>query len=335
MAQTTLEQIVAADIGYGTCTLVNGEKKLVTYRSVVVKCDEAMANYKDATGYYLVGDEAVSICREQRKSTDTSFFFSEDFRILLLYGISLLGAKNPKLAIGLPNEYFESIKDKFKKHIYGLSEFMSNDQFNTIAVVRQPLGSVWAPGMLTVDGKKAKADAKTGMPVSLAGMTVVIDGGDGTTDICAFYKGKLAPDSDLGVSHGASNIHSMIKTQLSSKNAIDSATNIHDIDRAVREGVIFVNGKEVKIKDMPAYKKGVDLYASEIRDMIASKWNAFNKIECIVMTGGIVSIIGAKALAEKLKLPAPKVVVPEHPSQANAEGFLEYFLAFLKQKNLV
>ena len=89
--------VVSADIGFGTCTLKTGDGKKLTYRSIVVKCDKGMSNYRDKHGFYLVGDEAINICNGDRQSTDTRFFSSDTFRILLMYGLNQLKLKNPKI----------------------------------------------------------------------------------------------------------------------------------------------------------------------------------------------------------------------------------------------
>lgn len=325
MPQTSLAQVVGCDVGFGTTTLINGEGTEISYRSLVVPCEEALANYSDKSGHYLVGDEAVKICNEQRKSTDMRFFKSEDLRILLMYGLQKLGTKNPKIAIGLPNEYYEDTRKEFKARIQSFREYMqNNDQFNMVAVLRQPQGTVWNNSLVNLDGKKVKA------PIDKR--VAIIDGGDGTTDISEFYQGLIVEGSDMGRSHGASQIHKQILADLRGKKAIDVTTTVHDIDRDLKAGKTFVGTKEVDPRTLPGFKKGVANYCAEVQDMIGMKWQAFNKIDHFILGGGIVDLIGQDLYVSKLKLPEAKILIPQDPGKAVARGFCQYLKTYLQKK---
>ena len=327
-AQSKLQQLIAGDVGFGTTTLFNGEYDMVSFRSLVVRCEPALANYTDKTGSYLVGDDALSIASEARKSTDTRFFDSEDFRILLMYGIQVLGAKNPKIITGLPNEFFDELKVSVKKRIMSFSEYLPNDdQINSVTIIRQPMGTVWSNSLVDIDGKKVKPPMDK--------RVAVIDGGDGTTDISEFFRGVMVSDSSEGVSIGGSDIHKSVMNTLRSKKSIDAGTTVHDIDRAIRNGTIWVSGAEVDPRSLQGYKKGVEQYTTEVQGRVSARWQAFNKIHYVILTGGVVDMIGKLELVKKLKLPSSKVLTPSNPSQANAKGYMAYLITFLKAKNLL
>ncbi len=319
------DTIVSSDIGFGTCTHKTGDGRQITHRSLVVKCDKGMANYKDKTGYYLVGDDAINICNGERQSTDTRFFSSDSFRILLMYGLQQLQVKNPTIIIGLPNEFFLELSDEFKKFLFSLKEyFQPKDQFNAVTIVRQPQGAVWCGSLKTIDGKNVKPRNTR---------VAVIDGGDGTTDICEFFKGLMVPGSSIGMSVGASQIHKSMLSHFKSKYEIDSRTNVHDMDAALRASEIEFGLKKLNPRDTPGFKKGVDAYTSEVAAKLNDTWKGYNKVEWVVLDGGIVSVIGQELYVKKLQIPRHKVLIPVRPSEANAEGYLEYLLMYLISVN--
>ncbi len=322
-----INSLVSADIGFGTCTLIRGDGYTVTYRSIAIECDKELSNFEDKTGSYLVGDDAVKICCTHRKSTDTRFFSSSTFRILLMYGMKLLGVKYPILAIGLPNEFYSEMENPFKQSIKKFSEYFTPaDKFQKVIVLRQPQGTVWCNSLYGLNGVKVQ---------TLNSRIVVVDGGDGTTDISEFFKGRMVPNSSFGVSEGASQIHKKMLSHYKSKFDIDSDTNVHDMDLALRKNFIILGNKKHNPKASQGYIDGVENYTEEISSLISGKWSGFNKIDYVILSGGIVSVIGKERLTKKLSIPRLKVLIPKTPSQANAEGYLEFMLAYFRSKGMI
>jgi len=319
------ENVVSADIGFGTCTLKTGNGKKVSFRSIVVKCDKGMSNHRDKHGYYLVGDKAINICNGERPSTDTRFFFSDTFRTLLMFGLNELKVKNPTLIIGLPNEFYQELNIEFNQFIVSLKEYMHpKDQFNVVTIVRQPQGAVWCGSLKTLDGKTIK-------PTSTR--VAVVDGGDGTTDICEFYQGLMVPGSSIGMSVGASQIHKSMLSHFRAKYEIDSRTNVHDMDVALRVSEIEFGLKKFDPRESVGFKKGVDTYTAEVGAKMHDTWKGYNKVEWVVLDGGIVDVIGKELYVKRLQIPRHKVLIPARPSEANAEGYLEYLMKYLESIN--
>ena len=319
------ENVVSADIGFGTCTLKTGAGKKIFFRSIVVKCDKGMSNHKDKNGCYLVGNKAINICNGERPSTDTRFFFSDTFRILLMYGLNQLDVKNPTLIIGLPNEFYSELNDEFRKYILSLKDyFQPKDQFNVVTIVRQPQGAVWCGSLKTIDGKTIK-------PTNTR--VAVVDGGDGTTDICEFYQGLMVPGSSTGMSIGASQIHKSMLSHFRTKYEIDSRTNVHDMDLALRESEIEFGLKKFNPRDTVGFKKGVDAYTAEVGAKMHDTWKGYNKVEWVVLDGGVVDVIGQDLYVKRLQIPRHKVLIPARPSEANAEGYLEFIMKYLNSIN--
>lgn len=313
--------ILAADIGFGTTTACTGDGRVLTTRSLVIRCSPDMANYSDETGHYLVGDDAIPMCDESRGSTDSSYFKSDTFRVLLMYMAQELKVKNPVVATGLPNELFDSETDAFKERIRGFSKYLpNNDQFNKIIILRQPVGAIWSPTIKRLDGSEwSDYDARI----------AVLDGGDGSFDACQFYKFKLFEDTTVGGHIGVSDIHREILADVRKKYNLDARTTLHDIDAGLRKGKFSVGLKEIDLRTTKGYKAGLASYVSKVSDKIAG-WNTSNKIDYFLLNGGIVSLAGAQELADALKLPSSKVLVSTDPSVAIALGYMQYCLTALQ-----
>ena len=328
-----INEQVGADIGNGFSTLIAGRgnsTKVVNFRSTYLKItDEALANYKDSSGFYIVGEEAIKIGAPQRPSTDSNYYTSERFRILLCYGLQQLGVKNPAVMIGLPVENFAEIKKRMRDHVRSYEKFNIGFTFNNIMFCEQPYGALCNP-----DYKIA------GEPVSLMKADlrlVLVDVGDGTTDARGFYKGRPLDQESVGRSYGVHEIHEEILRGLKEKHTIDSDTTTHDIDQCLRLNKEFVcrkGSKEVSLnlRELPSYKKGVQNLISKVNTLVSDTWPSFNKIDYIVFAGGFLELVSIEEINKSGMYPESKCLVSEKPSIAIAQGLKTFLNILINQK---
>jgi len=327
-----VQERVGIDIGNGNCTLSCGKGnsvKTVNYRSTYLKVDdEALANYSDSTGHYLVGEDAIKIGAPQRTSTDSSFYSSERFRILLCHGLTLLGVKNPAVMIGLPVENFQAIKQGMSKQVRDYDKMGTSFKFNTVMFCEQPFGALSYPGYKI-----------NGEPVSLmksALRVVLVDIGDGTTDVVGYYRGSPLPNERAGRNFGVSEIHEAVLRHLKSKYTVDGNISTHDIDQHFRNGkpMICLQGRKevsVDLKSLPVFKSAVQDLVSKVFTLIRDNWTSFGKIDHIVFAGGFMELVSLEDILKKQGLPESKCLVPDQPSQAIAQG-IRVFLNLLIDK---
>jgi hypothetical protein len=316
---------VGIDIGNGICTLTSGKGaniKRVSYRSTYIKVDDAtLANYSDATGHYLVGDEVIRIGAPQRKSTDSSFYRSERFRILTCYGLQQLGVKNPAVMIGLPVENFNEIKTGMKDFVRSFEQHKVGFTFNSINFCEQPYGALCYPDYM-LDGQPVslmKADIRL----------ILVDIGDGTTDAVGYFKGRPLDNERAGRSFGVSEIHEAILRHLKEKYAISSEVTTHDIDSHLRNNKLFTctqnnKEKEIDLKELPVFKKAVQDLISKVVTLIRDTWPSFSKIDYIVFAGGFLELISIDEINKKGIFPVSKCLVPGNPGQSIADGLRTY-----------
>jgi hypothetical protein len=329
-----IQERVGADIGNGNCTLSSGKGssvKTVSFRSTYVTVnDEALANYSDSTGHYLVGDDAIKIGAPQRASTDSSFYSSERFRILLCYGLTQLGVKNPAVMIGLPVENFQAIKQGMVKQVRAYDQMGTSFKFNTVLFCEQPYGALSYPGYKI-----------NGEPVSLMKASlrlVMVDIGDGTTDVVGYYRGSPLPNERAGRNFGVSEIHETLLRHLKSKYTIDSSISTHDIDQHLRNGkpMICLQGRKeisVDLKTLPIFKKAVQDLVSKVFTLIRDNWTSFGKIDHIVFAGGFMEMVSIDDIIKKQGIPESKCLVPDQPGEAIAQG-IRVFLNLLIDKKV-
>lgn len=324
--------ITAIDGGYGQFIGVNAEGKQVLIRSAVLKVEDEYkehANFHDSTGYYIVGDKAVQYGRPQRASTDTSYFTSNDFRVMTLYILQELGAKQPIIMTGLPFESFSKLKNEHSERIKKFPETLPAE--NRISIVNvqtipQPLGTAYDPTLVDFQGK----------PLNLSeGKVGVIDIGDGTLDIGELYEGKPNPAVKYGINKGVSDIHRDIHAALltDKKFQIGNDVTIHSIDRYLKDGYFWYQGEKVSMDSLPYVRKAKEAFLKNISVGIDAIWGTVNTLRYVIVTGGGASVLG-RSMLESL-IPPKSLVIPKNPSMANVNGFLELLLRQLQAKKMV
>jgi len=320
-----IHERVGADVGNGITTLTSGSGskiKRVSFRSTYLKVDDAtLANYSDSTGHYLVGDEVIRIGAPPRKSTDSSFYRSERFRILLCYGLQQLEVKNPAVMIGLPVENFADIKNGMKEFVRGFEQYKVGFTFNSVSFCEQPYGALCYPDYTLNDKRVSlmKADNRL----------ILVDIGDGTTDAVGYFKGRPLENERAGRSFGVSEIHEAILRFLKEKYSIDAETTTHDIDHHLRENKLFTctynnKEKEIDLRELPVFKKATQELISKVVILVRDNWPSFSKIDYIVFAGGFLELISIDELNKKGTFPASKCLVPNNPGQAIADGLRTY-----------
>lgn len=335
-------QLASLDIGFGRCQGVDGLGNFVSHRSCVVRVNDAeLANYSDSTGHYMVGDDAVSFSDEQRSSTDTQYFESDVFRVLYLYTLKRLQdiqarklgrvvANDWVVIIGLPVEFYETLKDKHKAWLVGAfkKSFANKPPFtvNKIQIVEQPRGTVWSPKVCDVEGKEVRLYTKDKVGV--------VDIGDGTTDIVEAYKGRiLKSDRTIGLNKGCSNIHEFTLNAIRSKYTLDAATNVHHVDKAFRGDGKFDAGTEViDLHSTKGFKDAVKIYLKELSEKLKGQWEGYNTLEFVCFTGGGTQLI-PREMFKTLSVPERKIVFGD--SDTNVYGYMEFLTKGLAAKNLL
>lgn len=331
---------VAVDVGNGFTIITAGSGKQtrsVSFRSTFIKVEnEKIANYSDKSGHYIVGDEALKFGTPQRQSTDSAYYRSERFRVLLCFGLKEIGVKNPAVIIGLPVENFDSIKKGLDEHIRHFESYKIGFTFNKIIFAKQPHGALCYPGYHNVGGEKISLISSNSSKLRVA----VVDVGDGTTDCSGYYGGEPIDHEHLGRNFGVSEIHEAVLRHLREKYILPAEISTHDIDYHLRNNknmsVKTTSGKhiEVCLTDLKEYKAALNILLGKIRDGVSTIWDSFLKIDYIVIAGGFVNIIDSNQIGSIFDATREKILTPDDPSKSISEGLLVLLNNYLNATEL-
>lgn len=324
--------VISVDGGFGVFSARNLEGKSVSFRSAAVKLPpehQEIANWVDKSGAWLVGDKAVMNGTASRGSTDTKYYTSDEFRVMFLYALSMLGAKNCAVITGLPQESYRQLKSTHSANVKSFTDQLNKENQFTISkviTIPQVMGALMSPSLRDVEGN----------PVDLShGKVGIIDIGDGTIDGAEAFDGAPNPNVHYGANKGCSDIHRAILRGFhdSKKFEIGSEVNVHIIDKWLRDGFFHYRGERVDLNSLDFVKKAKAAYLPEIETAIKSMWGTGNTLRYLIVSGGGPALLG-RDLIERV-IPKKQLVIPADPGEANVEGFLEMLRITLTSKKMI
>lgn len=327
MTTTANEQaLLAIDLGNGTTSYIAGNGKQGSFPSLVLAYRDTnglgmgisreVFQAKDKTTW-LVGEE----CREEvgiARSTDSSFYSSNEIRILLLKVLADAGIPNPIIVAGLPTEFYNRDHKQFEESI---RKWAKGEGYTVQAVKVVPQWAApWFDDQLEDEG---------GNPVPLKDLLVgtwgIIDIGQGTTDIGQFKDGRSS-DTKHGESKGVSDIHKSIFTTLTNNpldlNEAKKAPLIpkefklhrhatpHTVDKWLRDGHILWRGMKL---DMNAISLPARLeFAKDVLPRsIANVWGNTDFMTGVICAGGGASVLGMEVFKQYITCPLYRAKNPD------------------------
>jgi plasmid segregation protein ParM len=280
---------------------------------------EKSCSYKDTTGRYMVGNDALITGEFNRPSTDSSYPFTQNYRVQGLWAMEqLLGCeldskgKLPKdlkqvsLVTGLPVEFYKKDKDKLAKEIRSWkSRFI--DIVN-VSILPQPIGTLMDV-MTDWDGTQLY-DFKDKR-------IIIIDIGDGTIDAIEVLNNNPTKNYG-GASNGVSQMFGDIRSKVRAMNPKfnDATIEQAEMREIIETGKFFFYGEEKDISQLVAKSK--QTMAQSVVSLIDGIWPKRSAIRKIIVTGG-----GAAVLKEELKnvIPEGQLIIQDDPEMSNAIGF--------------
>lgn len=320
-------ELIAIDLGNGTTSFKAGNGKAGSFSSLV-------KSHKDTSGLglppgqeifrtkdgamYLVGES----CREEGaaiRSTDSSFYSSNDIRVLFLRVLAECGIKNPIIVTGLPTEFFNSEVAEFEEC---LRKWAKGEGYfpQLIKVLPQ-----WAGPWFDDELENEKGD-RIPLDLVLKGKIGIIDIGQGTTDVGQFSNGRVS-ESRHGESKGVSDIHRAIFTQLKSKpesvNAdskrsnilpkdfkLDKQTTEYTIDQWIRDGYIPWRGTQIDMKQVSMAARNE--FAKDVLPRCIEKvWGSTDFLAGMILAGGGATVLGLDVFKTYISCPIYRAKTPE------------------------
>lgn len=321
------ERLIAIDLGNGTTSYKAGNGKHGSFPSLV-------APYKDTTGLGLGGGKDVFTrkdkqsfligegCREQgavTRSTDSSFYSSDEIHTLLLKVLHDCGISNPIIVTGLPTEFHEKEVKTFEDNIRRWAKG-EGYQVQAVKVLPQWAGP-WFDELLEDESGKPIP-----LEIVLKGKWGIIDIGQGTTDVGQFNSGRVS-ESRHGESKGVSDIHRAVHTMLKTgpgalqaenkktkllppEFVLDKQTTEHNIDQWFREGHITWRGQKLDMKAISAPAR--QAFAQDVLPRCIEKvWGSTDFLTGIIIAGGGATVLGMDVFKLYINCPIYKAATPE------------------------
>lgn len=332
------KNIVAIDLGNGFTSYKAGNGKHGDFASLVAPYtgsaglggEFGKSFFKTRDGNrYIVGDE----CREEgalTRSTDSSFYSSNEIKILFLCALKACDIKNPLIITGLPTEFFSKSAQEFEAN---LRKWARDEGYQpeAVKIVPQWAGPWFDEELADETGKILPLDFVT------KGKFGIIDIGQGTTDVGQFNNGKVS-DSRYGESKGVSDIHRELFTLLQQpdklndligkkdkklpKNfSLDRQTTEFTMDTWLRDGHITWRGERL---DMDAISLPV---RSEFTDdllprCIKNVWGRTDFLNGMILAGGGAVVLGRDLFKRHIHCP---IYMAKTPEKSIVRGYYRFF----------
>lgn len=334
-----IENLVAIDLGNGTTNYIAGNGKQGDFASLVLpgpsgsaalgsEFSKELFRTKDGK-CYLVGDD----CREEgavTRSTDTSYYKSNEVRILFLKVLKEVGIKNPTIISGLPTEFFDAQHREFEET---LKKWARDEGYNpeNVRIIPQHAAPMFDPDLLDEEGNR--------IPPALirTGKFGVIDIGQGTVDAGQLNNFKDSKHR-FGESRGVSDIHKAILASLSAPEKLneelqkrkakrlpkdfqlDTQTNEYTMDTWIRNGYMPYKGERLDFEPIsfPARKAFAD---NVLPRCISNIWGNTNFLEGLICAGGGASVLGLQLLKEYVTC---KIYMAADPSRSIVRGYFRF-----------
>lgn len=332
------KHVVAIDLGNGTTSYIASNGRSGSHASLV-------ASYTGSSGLggefgknffktkdgkkYLIGED----CREEgarTRSTDSSFYSSNEIRVLFLKTLHLAEIKNPAIVTGLPTEFFQGEVAQFEQN---LKKWALDEGFQpSVVKVLPQWASAWFDDELADEnGIILPRDFVT------KGKFGIIDIGQGTTDVGQFINGR-ASDNRYGESKGVSDIHRALFTQLQQPEklnellgkkdkklpkefALDSQTTEFTMDTWLRNGSIMWRGESLDMNalSMPARQ---EFAADLIPRCIKKVWGSTDFLNGMILAGGGATVLGRELLKQYINCP---IYMAASPDLSIVRGYYRFF----------
>lgn len=343
-----LEQLVAIDLGNGSTSYKAGNGASGEYPSLVApyagsSLGGALSREVFTTKNgrrYLVGDD----CREEgarSRSTDSSFYKSDEIRVLFLKVLKDANIKNPVIATGLPTEFFATHAAEFEAD---LKKWAREDGYHPelVKILPQFAGPWFDPELEDEEGNPLDPNEM------VKGKYGIIDIGYGTIDGGQFNNGRVS-DIRYGESSGVSDIHKAIYTSLSNpeqlnelitkkgaklpKNfALDNQINEYTMDVWLREGHFIWRGTKIDMEPISFLARQA-FTDQTIPRFIKQLWGSTDFLKGMVAAGGGTTVLGRPLLKRHITCP---IYSAKDPDKSIVRGYYRFMVSqYFKEHALI
>lgn len=318
---------IALDMGYGRIKICDSYDNITVIPTYIVKATADDSSFLNADDFIIVDKKKLYVGEQalnhgiQMNIIDDQFHGSLNWLGLMAYSLySHDKAYQLKLkdnlgilCLGLPiNQYSNKKKraevNKITQHI--------KSEINKKEYEYQPSKVVILP-----QGAGAYIEyISTGKDGSIS--DAVVDIGKRTVDCAMFKNTQFISSESRSFNRGVDDFHKRCATAIAKEFSIE--LNIQDIERAIEDEHIFLDGKEISISRMLNVLKAD--YTELLYNSMKEAWgDQLRTIKKFIFIGG-----GAEILKENLKAIDARAIVPRYPALANVKGYITYMTSMTR-----
>lgn len=302
---------IGLDNGYYNVKACTGPEEQVVFPSVVsaiavqdlVDRKSFKPNYRDSSGEYLVGQEAVVFGAKGRPDLDSTKYKSNEYRVQALYALKQLGVTDAHIVCGAPVQFYSKNREDIVRTMMAWGGKDTGLHIHGVRVLPEPMGT-YLDMMLNWDGSYKNALDQ--------GVVGIVDIGGNTVDLVEINRGRPSQKYH-GLNEGIYRAYTLLYNELVAKFP-DVQFNLYDMDRVMKSGSVKIFGRETDVGSIvrqvkKAFLKGIIAAVKEL-------WKTTGHLESLIFTGG-----AAQVLEEDLRSSYPHTSLPDDPVFANARGF--------------
>jgi hypothetical protein len=309
-------QPVGLDNGNALTKLVAGLNQELVYPSAVAHMKKAVKvgthtlkpSYKDDTGEYLVGQDAIDHGETIFPALDSMRYLSDEYRVTGMHALYKAGISKAYVVCGLPVGHFVKFREQVQRTVMGWAAHDDRIKIPRVEVLHEPAGTYFDK-ILGWNGQVMNdfSDEDIG----------IVDFGGHTLDISVVRKGKAVLSDHVCRGTGAIHAYQPLLHELT--DAYKGAPfTLYDMPKVVETGQIVLDGKVVSVAKLAQQAR--QSMVKSVKQGIHEMWPKGTRLlRCILLTGG-----PANLLLADLKKEFANIEVPQNPHMANARGFFKF-----------
>ncbi len=334
-----INNIHVADIGNGYTNVITPGGKYIEFPSLVRDVRDRKTftvneqPFKTSFGQFLTGRDCLGE-ENVARHVDSSFYSSNDARVLFLKSMKYCEVESPIIVVGLPSSLWQEHKTKFESNILAWSRAEGYSPQEVI-VLPQHAGPFYDPDLVGPAGERPNREELFGGPV------LIFDIGRGTIDCGVFDQGqpKQVRNGYSGEPEGIYQVYSHVITSLKtgkhpffargkkkmSEDDVPKDYKVHAdidiemLDQWVRDGHYSFRGKDYPV--YPLIEQSCRYYADTHIQKCLSQLPDIDYMKAVIIAGGGSMVLRRPLLSEYFSCP---IYIPDNSGFSVARGFREY-----------
>ncbi len=299
--------LIAIDLGFGQCKGASIDGRTVKVPSWTSRIeDRTMLTdnndlVQDGDHYWLVGDRARLQGVAVAPTVDSTYYQTDQWRVMLRYMLNRFGLRDARIVTGLPIAHVRQHAQGLRSTILGMRQY--GMRLEVVSILPQPVGSMM---YLMMDGSGV-------VPDDMRGRVGIVDIGSGTIDAIEVNDGVPAAHY-RSEPRGVHRVYEHLYDYLRDKKI---PARLSDMPTVMQQGTVTDGRKARDVSKAIAEAKAV--LVRSVAGVVEDLWGSDTALSTLIITGG-----GAALARDELekRFQASRLRIPKEPDLANVRGYL-------------